>query len=188
MYYQRDGHGSKSGNSSAVWASRGRVILSVLRWGYFCLSEFIGFAGIPDNLETWGAWFKILAPILDHWGARVALIITGGIILTFPRWLPKLRVRRKGFEGQPSLHQESVTVIWDAGHTWRTNDLGKSCKEIIVWLEGRDVHVTFDDYGKTWVLSDDDSGYFLPKSIALFRGIKPNVPKRIRIEILGQNK
>ena len=131
----------------------------------------------------------MLSALSILFGFLYQLIGIAGIpdnLKTWGEWLKLLR--RKGLEGPPSLCQKLVTVIWDSGNTWGTNDLGKSCADIVAWLKSRDIHVTLDDYGTNWVLCDDDSGYFLPKSIALFRGIKPNVPKRIRIEILGQNK
>ena len=82
-----------------------------------------------------------------------------------------------------------ITIVWDKGHTWTTNDLRKTCEDIVDWLrEKRNVHTTLDAYGTDWVLRDPDSGLDLPKPIALFRGIEPDakVPKILRIIILAK--
>ncbi len=68
-----------------------RKFANLLRWGYFVLSEIIGFGGYPDDAKTWGRWLAMLEPILDIPVVRVLLIVSGGIVLTYPQWLPRIR-------------------------------------------------------------------------------------------------
>lgn len=64
---------------------------TVAKWIYVCASEFIGWAGVPDDISTWSV---VMSPFLEwldsSWWARAALVLSGLIVLTYPQWLPRL--------------------------------------------------------------------------------------------------
>ena len=61
----------------------------ISKWSYFFVSEIIGWAGIPDDLTAWSAGLKVLdMQVFDLWLVRLALIISGGLVLTYPQWWP----------------------------------------------------------------------------------------------------
>ena len=68
-----------------------KLLGTIVRWGYFVVSEIIGFAGVPDDLAAWRTNLKAMAiiQVLDIWFVRWALIISGGLVLTYPQWWPK---------------------------------------------------------------------------------------------------
>ena len=62
----------------------------VIRWVYLIVSELIGWGGYPDDLAVWSEWLKDMDKVFDIWFVRLALIISGGIVITYPQWYPKL--------------------------------------------------------------------------------------------------
>ena len=80
-----------------------------------------------------------------------------------------------------------VTVSWDEGHTWKTNNLRQTCEHVLEWLGTvHDTTITLDGYEESWILHDADSGLWLPNTVALFSGLKRGVPKKLQILVLEE--
>ena len=54
-------------------------ILKVLKWTYIVISEVVGWAGIPDDVKTWGKWseghMEQVLGFLDLYPTRVFLVL-----------------------------------------------------------------------------------------------------------------
>ena len=61
-------------------------LLVLARWLYFAFSEIIGFGGWRDDYNAWIRWLKPMEPFFESWLVRAFLIISGGIVLTYPQW------------------------------------------------------------------------------------------------------
>ena len=111
------------------------------------------------------AWITLVIPI----AVLVCSLFPWGIV-------EKQRARRS-----------IVTVSWDEGHTWKTNNLRQTCEHVLEWLGTvHDTTITLDGYGESWILHDADSGLWLPKAVALFSGLKRGVPKKLQILVLEE--
>ena len=71
---------SLGGMFSKVWV--------VARIVYFAVSELIGLAGVPDDLAAWRRVLMNWEPFLEHMATRAFLIISGGLVITYPQWKP----------------------------------------------------------------------------------------------------
>ena len=71
------------------------AILKFLKWPYFVVTEIIGLAGIPGDVDMWGVRLIPFMEIFDYWIVRAALVISGILAVTYPKWLPWLRNRTR---------------------------------------------------------------------------------------------
>ena len=69
------------------------AFLAVLKWPYILVSEIIGWAGVPDNIVTWRTVLTPYLEFLDYWIVRAFLVVSGILVLAYPRWSLWLWIR-----------------------------------------------------------------------------------------------
>ena len=141
--------------------NRVAVAGKILRWGYFCISEVIGWAGLPGDLNRWGDAMPSILEILDMWLVRATLVISGIIVLAYPKWKPAVTgfVRRPikvAPSGQPSHSQT------DAEQPAEHDDGQPDKAQVTEWL------AFVDEYQWGWI----DTGELSVAGATLERNIK----------------
>lgn len=84
---QRAMHLKKRGGSGIVGD-----VWRVLRWVLSLVLWLVGLAGIPDDLKAWGRGIEMLDAWVDPWWVRALLAGLALILVTYPQWLPTVRV------------------------------------------------------------------------------------------------
>ena len=113
---------------------RWRTLFHIIRWAYFLVSETIGVAGIPGDIKSWSSWIGTtgvgIMEFFDSLWVRAALVVSGGLVLTYPQWAPtivkKLRSNpeqtvhdiARGF-GVRSMQQMSEIMLGTAHTQWQ---------------------------------------------------------------------
>ena len=75
---------------------------------YFLISEIIGLAGFRGDLEVWLGWLKEQYPLfseevvameqfLGGFIIQLFLVLSGGLVITYPQWYPKLSSKIRPF-------------------------------------------------------------------------------------------
>ena len=63
----------------------------------FIVFELIGLPGLLDDFGTWAVWLRPMEGLFNHSVVSWFFIISGGLILTYPQWHPKLRDKMRPF-------------------------------------------------------------------------------------------
>ena len=75
-----------------------------------------------------------------------------------------------------------VKIFWDATHYWETDDLRKTCDEIIEWLgKERKLPVSRGDYGTAWYFYDDRTYRRIRQEQVILGRITPDIPRELWI-------
>ena len=100
--------------AKAVWGVL-RSIATFLKWGYFVVSEIIGWAGVPDDINAWGRTMTPLLELLDIWGVRAFLVLSGIAVVTYSQWKPRVAsiLRRRRTSGErPNEDEHTDEDYW----------------------------------------------------------------------------
>ena len=67
-----------------------KLLLKIVKWGYVAVSEVVGLAGIPDDVKQWETWtgksMEQVTQFVNLYPVRVFLVVTGLLVVTYPRW------------------------------------------------------------------------------------------------------
>ena len=79
---------------------------------------FIGLAGIPDDIRTWGRWIEMLGIWLENWWVKATVALLAAAAMTYPQWLPWLvRLARRTAAGLTRMRRRVVTTV-DPGQSY----------------------------------------------------------------------
>lgn len=70
-------------------------LLKIVKWGYVTVSEVVGWAGVPDDVKQWETWtgesMEQAIQFLNLYPTRVFLVLSGIVVMTYPRWWIPIR-------------------------------------------------------------------------------------------------
>ena len=78
----------------------------MVRIALFIGFQVIGLPGLLDDLGTWAVWLKPMGDLFDNLAVSLFFIISGGLILTYPQWYPRLREKMRPF------YSKLPIVLW----------------------------------------------------------------------------